>query len=50
MLDEVLFRKLLEAVPDEIHPIDDVRSSAEYRRAVSGVLVSRTIREAFQGI
>jgi CO/xanthine dehydrogenase FAD-binding subunit len=50
MLDEELFRKLLEAVPEEIHPIDDVRSSAEYRRAVSGVLVSRTIREAFQGI
>ncbi|NMG43822.1 xanthine dehydrogenase family protein subunit M [Aromatoleum toluvorans] len=34
------------AVAGEISPIDDKRSTAEYRRQVSGVLLRRTIRQA----
>ena len=31
---------------DEIHPIDDVRSTADYRRAVSARVLHRMIRDA----
>jgi CO/xanthine dehydrogenase FAD-binding subunit len=31
---------------DEIHPIDDVRSTAEYRRLVAALVVHRLLREA----
>jgi carbon-monoxide dehydrogenase medium subunit len=44
---EVL-QKVAATVPTEIKPIDDVRSTAEYRRTVSGVLVRRVIEEACQ--
>lgn len=44
---EVL-QQVAATVPTEIKPIDDVRSTAEYRRAVSGVLVRRVIEEACQ--
>ncbi len=43
-----LLQKVAATVPTEIKPIDDVRSTAEYRRAVSGVLVRRVIEEACQ--
>ncbi len=43
-----VLQKVAATVPTEIKPIDDVRSTAEYRRAVSGVLVRRVIEEACQ--
>ncbi len=43
--DEVL-QKVVATVPTEIKPIDDVRSTAEYRRDVAGVMVKRIILEA----
>ncbi|NTW20311.1 MAG: xanthine dehydrogenase family protein subunit M, partial [Nostocales cyanobacterium W4_Combined_metabat2_030] len=43
--DDVL-QKIVETVPTEIKPIDDVRSTAEYRRDVAGVMVKRIIVEA----
>lgn len=41
-----LLARLVESVPSEISPIDDKRSTAEYRRQVSGVLLKRAIEEA----
>ena len=43
--DDVL-QKVVETVPAEIKPIDDVRSTAEYRRNVAGVMIKRIILEA----
>jgi len=43
--DDIL-QKIVETVPTEIKPIDDVRSTAEYRRDVAGVMVKRIIVEA----
>ena len=43
-----VLKKVAAVVPGETKPIDDVRSTAEYRRAVSGVLVRRVIEEACQ--
>jgi xanthine dehydrogenase small subunit len=34
------------ALSDEIVPIDDVRSTADYRRAVAGRVLHRLIRDA----
>jgi len=34
-----------EAASLEVHPISDVRSSAAYRRHLSGVLVQRAVSE-----
>jgi len=45
-ITEEVLAKVAATVPTEISPIDDVRSSAEYRRQVSGVLVKRVIEEA----
>jgi carbon-monoxide dehydrogenase medium subunit len=45
-LDANLYNELLESVRSEISPIDDVRSSADYRREVAGVLLKRTIQAA----
>ncbi len=42
---EVL-QSVAASVPWEIDPIDDKRSTAEYRRQVSGVLLKRAIQEA----
>ncbi|MEO8462427.1 MAG: xanthine dehydrogenase family protein subunit M [Chloroflexota bacterium] len=35
-----------ETLADELHPIDDVRSTAEYRRRVSARILHRMLREA----
>ena len=35
-----------ETLAAEIHPIDDVRSTAEYRRLVAARVLHRLIREA----
>ena len=35
-----------ETLADEIHPIDDVRSTADYRRAVAARVLHRLIRDA----
>ena len=43
--DESL-QKVMSAVENEITPIDDQRSTAEYRKMVSGVIVKRTIQQA----
>lgn len=38
--------KVAEAARAEVKPIDDVRSTAHYRRTVSGTLLTRTINMA----
>jgi carbon-monoxide dehydrogenase medium subunit len=45
-ITDVVLQKIAETVPKEIKPIDDVRSTAEYRRDVAGVMVKRIIVEA----
>jgi carbon-monoxide dehydrogenase medium subunit len=45
-LDDAAIKDAAGRVVDEIAPITDARSSAEYRRQVSPVLVSRTVRRA----
>lgn len=41
-----VLQRVAESVPGEIRPIDDKRSTAEYRNQVSGVLLKRAIQEA----
>jgi aerobic carbon-monoxide dehydrogenase medium subunit len=41
-----LLKEVQERIPKEISPIDDVRSTAEYRRQVASVLVKRIIQDA----
>ena len=41
-----ILAQVAASVADQIAPIDDVRSTAEYRRDVAGVLLKRTIQEA----
>ncbi len=36
-------------VEEEVNPITDVRSTEEYRRTMSGVLVKKAIEEAMKG-
>jgi carbon-monoxide dehydrogenase medium subunit len=43
--DEVLAR-VADSASSEVTPIDDVRSTAEYRRDVAGVIVKRSIQKA----
>jgi carbon-monoxide dehydrogenase medium subunit len=45
--DELL-DQVARTAPGEISPIDDVRSTAEYRREVSGVLAARAVRQAME--
>jgi len=47
-LDEVLIEEAAQAVSEEIRPISDVRSSAEYRRDASRVLTKRCIVSAIE--
>jgi carbon-monoxide dehydrogenase medium subunit len=45
---ETLFEKAGEAAADDSKPIDDFRGSAEYRRAMVGVLTKRTLNLALE--
>ena len=47
-ITEDILEKVAEVVPAEISPIDDVRSTAEYRRQVAGVLIKRAIKDAIK--
>lgn len=47
LTDDIL-NKVAEVVPKEISPIDDIRSTAEYRRDVAGPLLCRAIRQALK--
>ena len=49
-LDATLLAEAGLAASEEASPIDDVRSSAEYRRKMIGVLVGRAIRQAVEQI
>jgi CO/xanthine dehydrogenase FAD-binding subunit len=43
--DRATADRAAEALADEIHPIDDVRSTADYRRAVASRVLHRLIRD-----
>jgi CO/xanthine dehydrogenase FAD-binding subunit len=43
---EETFRQVAEIVRDEVRPISDQRASAAYRRSMSGVAVTRALRQA----
>jgi len=45
-LNEKTLAEVAAIIPKQIKPIDDVRSTAEYRRAVSGILVKRALQAA----
>ncbi len=44
-----LLNRVGKIVEEEVNPITDVRSTEEYRRTMSGVLVKRAIKEAIKG-
>lgn len=48
ILDDAALQAMQDIVPTEITPIDDKRSTAEYRRTVAGVVLKRTIRQALE--
>ncbi len=45
-IEEGLLEHLKNLVSEAVSPITDVRSTEEYRRTVSGVLVKRAIKKA----
>jgi len=45
-ISEKTLDEVAAAVPRLVKPIDDVRSTAEYRRSVSGILVKRALQAA----
>ncbi|MBA7659409.1 Carbon monoxide dehydrogenase medium chain [subsurface metagenome] len=49
-LQDELLRKVAAHAAKETKPINDVRSSAEYRRTLSCVLVERALKEATAGL
>ena len=49
-LEDSLLEKTADIAVDEISPISDVRSSEEYRRQVSKILVKRMLRAALERI
>jgi carbon-monoxide dehydrogenase small subunit/xanthine dehydrogenase small subunit len=42
-------RRAREAVRDEVNPIDDLRSTRDYRREMAGVLLERAVRRLAEG-
>jgi carbon-monoxide dehydrogenase medium subunit len=49
-LDQAIIEECSAVVQEEISPIDDIRSPAEYRRLVTSVLLKRGINEALKGV
>jgi carbon-monoxide dehydrogenase medium subunit len=47
-LNDKLLEQSGQAASDESKPIDDVRSSADYRRRLVAVLTKRTVTQAVQ--
>ena len=45
---EILIESCCEHIQREINPINDIRASAEYRRAMASVLLRRLIQEVTQ--
>lgn len=45
-----LLGRVVQMVEQEVNPITDVRSTEEYRRIMSGVLIKRAIRQAMKQI
>jgi carbon-monoxide dehydrogenase medium subunit len=45
-ITDELLKEIVANVANEIKPIDDVRSSAEYRKQVAGVMIKRVITQA----
>ncbi len=45
VLDRELLRRVCEKVAEEVRPVTDLRSTAEYRREMSGVLVRHAVEE-----
>jgi carbon-monoxide dehydrogenase medium subunit len=45
-INDALLEQVVATVPSEVNPIDDVRSSAEYRKEVSGIVVKRAVLAA----
>ena len=43
--DEAVIAKAAEAAQSEVHPISDIRATAEYRVDVVGALVRKLLRE-----
>ena len=49
-ISDELLQKAGQAAADESSPIDDVRSSAEYRRKMVKVLVARAVKQAVEQV
>ncbi|MCX8118585.1 MAG: xanthine dehydrogenase family protein subunit M [Desulfobacterota bacterium] len=48
-LEDRLIERAAEEARQECHPITDIRGSAEYRKAMVGVLVEKAIRQSIEG-